>query len=179
MFSELDIGGRETCIKIWLSLKCIIVGNLSLMSISSKTQNKRPDYKMIDRSSSLITPITTIIFKVHEVNQKCCAKQSGLHLHIKIDWESHSEVLCVCEQFLFDTWPLFCNFSNLKTGFKEVKTMYTPHLRLIPKWHDVEVNVGAAVADPAAASRPLDGQDGLTALILHQELGLAEAPLLL
>ena len=119
-----------------------------------------------------------LFFEVHEVNQKCCAEQSGLHLHIKIDWESHSEVLCVCEQFLFDTWPLFCNFSNLKTGFKEVKTMCTPHLRLIPEWHDVEVNVGAAVADPAA-SRPLDGQDGLTALIFHQELGLAEAPLLL
>ena len=110
---------------------------------------------MIDRSSSLISSITTIIFKVHEVNQKCCAEQSGLHLHIKIDWESHSEVLCVCEQFLFDTWPLFCNFSNLKTGFKEVKTMYTPHLRLIPKWHDVEVNVRAAVANPAASTAAL------------------------
>ena len=119
-----------------------------------------------------------LFFKVHEVNQKCCAEQSGLRLYIKIDWESHSEVLCVCEHFPSDSWPLFCNFSNLGGTIKEVvaMTIFTPHLWLIHKWRDVEVNVGAAVTHNA---RPLNRQDSLTALVLHQETGLTKAPLLL
>ena len=55
-------------------------------------------------------------------------------------------------------------------------TIFSPHLRLIHQRHDVKVNVRAAVAHN---TWPLYGQDGLTALILHQEPGLAEAPLLL
>ena len=55
-------------------------------------------------------------------------------------------------------------------------TIFSPYLRLIDKGHDVEVNVGAAVAHEA---RALNGEDGLAALILHEEAGLAECPLLL
>ena len=55
-------------------------------------------------------------------------------------------------------------------------TIFSLHLRLIDKGHDVEVNVRAAVTD---AARTIDGEDGLTALVLHEEAGLAKCPLLL
>ena len=89
----------------------------TMICLGSKNLEARKYIQNV-RSSSLITPIhhNHHFQNIHEVNQKGCTKQSSLHLHIKIHWESYSKVLCVREQFLFDTWPFFGNFSNLKRG---------------------------------------------------------------
>ena len=95
----------------------------------------------------------------YNIQEEVCSVLSK-YLDIQINWKCDTEIVRVCEHFPANPGPLFCNFTNLS----------------LIHGVDVEVNVGAALADAEGA---LNGQHLLACLSLDDEPRFTEGPLLL